>query len=533
MTDDGETHRLATIMATDGAGFFNPESDISGEPALERVRHTVRRFGVVLAVLFAALAALPAHAASPWDGTYECIRGDGYCENWFGELRVRDGRLSGALKYFLPNGGFLDLQVVGGRVGDDGGFKAAKLTFNSHSAFLQQSLDLKGTIWDAKLELSSAVRSYVLLHNFSSRLRFVASPTGAPATAANVPAVRTNLVVMDEGFVAVKSANVRAEPSIEADRVARLSKGEIVTVLGFEADWFLVAREGERLGFVFASLLAAEGSEAALAAVTPARPAVIENRDAVAVIIGNKAYTGDTPEVDYAYNDANAIKKYVIEVLGYREGNIIDIRDATLGDLQRVFGTKENARGRLFDFIREGVSDVTVFYSGHGVPGLQDNRGYLLPVDGDPNKAEITAYPLDVLQANLAKLPARSMQVFLDACFSGNSEGGMLIQATSGIGISPMLPQAPDNFAMLTAASGDQVASWDREAKHGLFTKHLLEALNGRADDSQYGNGDGKIALGEVKTYLDREMTFQARRRFGRDQNATMVGVAETELTRL
>ena len=34
-----------------------------------------------------------------------------------------------------------------------------------------------------------------------------------------------------------------------------------------------------------------------------------ENRDAVAVIIGNKAYTGDTPEVDYAYNDADAMKK--------------------------------------------------------------------------------------------------------------------------------------------------------------------------------------------------------------------------------
>ena len=83
---------------------------------------------------------------------------------------------------------------------------------------------------------------------------------------------------------------------------------------------------------------------------------------------------------------------------------------------------------------------------------------------------------------------------------------------------------------MLTAASEDQVASWDRDAQLGLFTKHLLEALNGRADDPQYGNGDGKIALGEVKTYLDREMTFQARRRFGRDQNATMVGIGETVL---
>ena len=33
---------------------------------------------------------------------------------------------------------------------------------------------------------------------------------------------------------------------------------------------------------------------------------------------------------------------------------------------------------------------MTVFYSGHGVPGLKDKRGYLLSVDGDPNLAEIT-----------------------------------------------------------------------------------------------------------------------------------------------
>ena len=57
-------------------------------------------------------------------------------------------------------------------------------------------------------------------------------------------------------------------------------------------------------------------------------------------------------------------------------------------------------------------------------------------MDGGPNLAENTGYPLDVLQANLANLPARSVQLFLDACFSGNSSGGMLQSATSGIAIS-------------------------------------------------------------------------------------------------
>ena len=341
------------------------------------------------------------------------------------------------------------------------------------------------------------------------------------------------LAVMDEIFVAIKNANVREQPNIKAARVGRLAKGVSVTVLAkvADAEWYLVARDGERLGYVFAPLLAPEGGAEALAAVAPTRPAAPGNRDAVAVIIGNRAYSGDTPEVDYAYNDADAIKRYVIDVLGYREGNIIDLRDATLGDLRRVFGTKEDPRGQLLNRLRRGRSDVVVFYSGHGVPGLRDKRGYLLPVDGDPNLAENTAYPLDVLQANLADLPARSVQLYLDACFSGNSAGGMLQSATSGIGISARLPRAAgNNFAMLTAAAGDEVASWDREAEMGLFTKNLLEALNGKADREGYGNGDGMVTLSEVKTYLDEEMTFQAASRFDRQQNATMVGDGETVL---
>ena len=259
-------------------------------------------------------------------------------------------------------------------------------------------------------------------------------------------------------------------------------------------------------------------------AFTAASTPAAENRDAVAVIIGNKAYVGDTPEVDNAHNDADAMKRYVIDVLGYREGNIIDLRDATLGQLQDVFGTDANPRGRLFDFVRPGESDVTVFYSGHGVPGLNDRRGYLLPIDGNPSKAENTAYSFDVLQANLAKLPARSVQVFLDACFSGNSAGGMLIAGTSAIGISPVLAEASSGFVMLTAAQGDQVASWDRGAQHGLFTKHLLAALNGDADTERYGDGDGTVSLAEVEKYLEREMTFDARRQWGRTQTADVVG---------
>ena len=76
----------------------------------------------------------------------------------------------------------------------------------------------------------------------------------------------------------------------------------------------------------------------------------------------------------------------------------------------------------------------------------------------------------------------------------------------------------------------DQVASWDEKAKHGLFTKRLLDALAGAADKGDYGNGDGKVTVGEVKKYLDDEMTYAARRQFRREQTATIKGDADTVL---
>ena len=125
------------------------------------------------------------------------------------------------------------------------------------------------------------------------------------------------------------------------------------------------------------------------------------------------------------------------------------------------------------------------------------------------------------------------MRVYIDACFSGDSPNGMLIRATSGLTVKITEPKSDEKkMVVITASKGDQFASWDEDAKLGLFTKHLLEALTGIADQKDFGgNNDGKVTLGEVKGYLDEEMTYQARRRFSRDQQATVSGDLGTILS--
>lgn len=248
-----------------------------------------------------------------------------------------------------------------------------------------------------------------------------------------------------------------------------------------------------------------------------------ENRDGVAVIIGNKTYKNQqVPAVEYAHRDAEAMKRFVIDVLGYREGNIIDLRDATQAEMISAFGTAQSFEGKAYQFVRPKRSDLFVYYSGHGVPGLKSQQAYLLPSDADPGTAELNGYPIEQLKLNLAKIDARSVTLILDACFSGFSPKGKLVDNASPVFVKVDLHGA-ESMTLLTASSGDQVASWDPQAQHGLFTEHLLRAFYGEGPAAQ-ALKDGRLTLGALKAYLDDEMTYAARRNFNRKQDATVFG---------
>ena len=251
------------------------------------------------------------------------------------------------------------------------------------------------------------------------------------------------------------------------------------------------------------------------------------NPHGVAVIVGNRAYEHrDVPEVTFAHRDAEAFRRYVVDVLGYDPENIIDLRDATRRELFDALGTRTNPQGHLWSYLDpDGGSEVVVFYSGHGVPGVNDGRGYLLPVDADPKAAEDDGYPIDLLYGNLGGLAeADSVRVYLDACFSGGSPEGVLIKSASPVFVTASLPEGVgEKVVSLTAASGKQIASWDETARYGLFTHHLLDALYGGGD----ADADGTVTALEAKAYLDRHMTRAARRQHRRVQEASLSGTTE------
>lgn len=274
---------------------------------------------------------------------------------------------------------------------------------------------------------------------------------------------------------------------------------------------------------------AAASPAAAQAPPSPPVPAVRRNfprgperPDDIAVIVGNAEYGRlgrDIPDVRPAHADAEGARLYATQALGIKDGNVIFLKDATSAHMVRVFGSRDRPHGQLHDWVKPGKSRVFVYYSGHGAPGPQGDGPMLVPTDSDATRIELNGYPLKQLYDNLGKLPAESVTVVLEACFSGMSPGGSVVGAASPVFVEVKVPPVPTNLTVIAAGAADQMASWEPDGSHGLFTRHFLDAVSGKADADK----DGTVSLDELDRYLSDTLTYFARRHYGRDQRAQIV----------
>ncbi|MBM4137492.1 MAG: hypothetical protein FJ241_11785, partial [Nitrospira sp.] len=144
----------------------------------------------------------------------------------------------------------------------------------------------------------------------------------------------------------------------------------------------------------------------------------MRNLDAVAVVIGISRYENrDIPNVDYARRDAETLKKYLVNTLGFKETNIKEFYDEQATNTKLTSYFKTHLKNR----VRPNISDVFVFYSGHGVP--ENNEAYFVPYDLDPSDIKTTGYAVKELYKQMEDIKARSITIVIDACFSGKSEG--------------------------------------------------------------------------------------------------------------
>ncbi len=199
--------------------------------------------------------------------------------------------------------------------------------------------------------------------------------------------------------------------------------------------------------------------------------------------------------------------------------NIFFIKDARKEDFELYFGSSESHEGKLFNAVKARKSDVFVYYSGHGAPGLNDKKGYFVPVGADPLYIEIQGYALDTFYENLGKLPARSIIVAVDACFSG-----LNFRETSGTMEMEMSSTFLNKGVVLTSSKSNQASTWHTTKRHGMFTYFFLKAIHNRNADF---NKDDRLTLDEIHLFISDKtegVPYYARRLQNVEQNPTIEG---------
>jgi predicted NACHT family NTPase len=174
---------------------------------------------------------------------------------------------------------------------------------------------------------------------------------------------------------------------------------------------------------------------------------------------------------------------------------------------------------------------IFIYYSGHGCLDASGDY-YLIPHETDRTDIADTALPATTFNAALQQIPAKQLLVIIDSCHAQ----GMASSKDNGIGANNVsrannrspLPKGftqtalPQNIidaltkdinkqgtgkVVFTSSTGNQ-PSWIRpDGKMSVFTYHLLEALQGAANQP----GDKVVRVSHLMNYLSKTVPETAR----------------------
>ena len=280
------------------------------------------------------------------------------------------------------------------------------------------------------------------------------------------------------GFVPVTGKDITIEAidtaALSSSKVIRLERGEIQ----------------QASGPIFDDLNPMAGKKA------------LQNKDALALIVGISDYERTNAPAIYADKDAQYFHDYASLKLGIPDQNITTLVNdkAEQGDVFLA----------VADWMRRsskpGKSDFYIFFAGHGLASQDGEQMYLLPYDGRPRLLDKTAILRNELFADIAAANPRSVTVFLDTCYSGATRGKDVLLASRPIAIRAKEQAVPEGFTVMTAAAGDQTAKPLEEAKHGMFSYFLMKGMEGDADANQ----DNQITAGELHAYVQQNVIQQS-----------------------
>ena len=236
--------------------------------------------------------------------------------------------------------------------------------------------------------------------------------------------------------------------------------------------------------------------------LNPLGKRVKTNPNALALIVGVSSYKNTKAKAMYADNDALVFKDYATEKLGISENRIKVLVNDGADERDILLSVKEWLRRSA----KPNKSDIFVFFAGHGLASQDGKNMYLLPHDGSPRLLEKTAILRNELFSDIKEANPKSVTVFLDTCYSGETRNEEMLIAGRPIMIKAKKQSIPSGFTLFSAASNEQISRPLEEAKHGMFSYFLMKGMEGDADT----NSDSKITAQELHNYVKENVTQQS-----------------------
>ena len=347
----------------------------------------------------------------------------------------------------------------------------------------------------------------------SSRIKLQISATKPTSDGAYTISIETNA---DTASLKINGEEIggRSDGNYSIKRVARVGQDTNVTITAVDV-------YGNSESKTIKVTRRALTSSPQIAILKPETIKIAPARDAVAIIIGIQNYKR-VPNAEFANNDAREFSEYAIRALGIKPEKIKTLLDEEADEVNIV----KAFENWLPIQVNKDKTDVYVFFSGHGLPSSDGRSLYFLPHGVDKELLSRTAVDQNDIISALAAAKPKSVTMFIDACYSGQTRGGdVLLANAKPVALKADKNAYPPNFTVITASANDQISSSSPELKHGIFSFYLMKGMEGEADANQ----DGKITAGEMQEYLADKVSRQAMS-MSRKQDTQLVGDANKVL---
>jgi tetratricopeptide (TPR) repeat protein len=258
--------------------------------------------------------------------------------------------------------------------------------------------------------------------------------------------------------------------------------------------------------------------------MTPAQtspPPPLQPAKTWAVIIGISNYPrlGGGQQLKFSENDAQAFSQAIKKA---------GATDETIRLLTNQRATVVAIKDAIGNWLAQAAYEDTVYiyFSGHGVVEKNFNESYLLAYDSDTSSPYSSALSLtEVSYALSRRIKARRVLVIGDAVredFFKSDEVGKANSVTFSKTFLQLSEWRAGISVMLANGEGEYSREGQRWESHGVFTKHLLDAIVSGADINQ----DGLTSSEEAFEFISSRVAKDTSKK----QNPTRSGITLAQI---